>query len=105
MPHFTGDNLKKCLAPRLGPDIVLCTDGHLTFEVFAAGEQLQHEVINASQGEKVRKGVFHIQGEQLPPAVEGMDGSLPRCRYPIPASLPGLVSLVQSARNRKSAAC
>jgi len=62
MPHFTVDNLKKCLAPRLGPDIVLCTDGHLTFEVFAAGEQLQHEVINASQGEKVRKGVFHIQG-------------------------------------------
>jgi len=50
-------------------------------------------------GENPQGCVSRSESEQLPPAVEGMGGSLPLCCHPIPEPLLGLVSLVQSARN------
>jgi len=62
LPNFTLSNVEKHLLPRLSNDIVLCTDGHLTFEAFTAKHNIEHRVLNASAGERVKASVFHIQG-------------------------------------------
>ena len=50
------------LLPLLNQDIVLCTDGHLTFEAFTGKHHFEHKVLNASAGERVKEKAFHIQG-------------------------------------------
>jgi transposase-like protein len=62
LKHFTRKKLDQHLLPLLSADIVLCSDGHLTFERFAQKHHLEHQVLNASAGERVKGSVFHIQG-------------------------------------------
>lgn len=62
LDHFTLKNVEQHLLPRLSQDIVLCTDAHLTFEAFTAKHKLEHQVLNASDGERVKGKAFHIQG-------------------------------------------
>lgn len=62
LDRFTLKNVEQHLLPRLSPDMVLCTDGHLTFEALAAKHHLAHQVINASAGEHLKAPAFHIQG-------------------------------------------
>ncbi len=62
LEHFTLKNVEQHLLPLLSRDIVLCTDGHLTFEVFTGKHHLKHQVLNASAGERVKASAFHIQG-------------------------------------------
>tara|TARA_R110001583_G_C5552015_1_gene400397 strand:- start:3 stop:974 length:972 start_codon:yes stop_codon:yes gene_type:complete len=60
--HFTLENVEQHLLPLLNKDIVLCTDAHLTFECLANKHHLNHKVLNASAGERVKEAAFHIQG-------------------------------------------
>jgi transposase-like protein len=62
LKRFTLKNVEQHLLPLLSRDIVLCTDGHLTFETLTRKHQLEHKVLNASDGERVKASVFHIQG-------------------------------------------
>ncbi len=39
----------------------LCTDSHSSWEAFAKSKGLEHVVLNASKGERVKKTVYHIQ--------------------------------------------
>ena len=59
--HFTLVNVKTSLMPRIPKDIVLCSDSHLTFEALATKYHLEHKVLNATDGERVKEGAYHIQ--------------------------------------------
>jgi transposase-like protein len=59
--NFTIDQVEEALLPRLSANIVLCTDGHVTFEAFTNEHKLTHKVLNASKGERVKEGAYHIQ--------------------------------------------
>ena len=61
LKRFTLKNVEQHLLPLLSQDIVLCTDGHLTFEAFTNKYKLKHQVLNASGGERVKALAFHIQ--------------------------------------------
>ena len=61
LKRFTLKNVEQHLLPLLSQDIVLCTDGHLTFEAFTNKYKLKHQVLNASAGERVKASAFHIQ--------------------------------------------
>lgn len=62
LQNFTIDRVEEALLPRVGDDIVLCTDGHLTFEAFTNKHGMTHKVLNASAGERIKDGAYHIQG-------------------------------------------
>ncbi|KZN57788.1 IS1595 family transposase, partial [Pseudoalteromonas luteoviolacea] len=61
MTHFKLDELKPALLPRLEPDIVLCSDGHLNYYWLAEKEKIKHVVLNGCDNERVKDEVFHIQ--------------------------------------------
>jgi transposase-like protein len=61
MPHFTLAQLKADFLPKLMGDLVLCTDGHINYEYLAGQEKINHVVLNASMGERIKDKVFHIQ--------------------------------------------
>ena len=58
LKHFTLKNDDQHLLPLLSRDIVLCTDGHLTFEVFTD----KHQALSSSAGERMKASAFHLQG-------------------------------------------
>ncbi|MGP7735800.1 IS1595 family transposase [Oceanimonas smirnovii] len=62
LKRFTLRKLELALLPRLQPDAVLCSDGHLNYEALAAKHHLLHKFVNSSAGQRVREEVFHIQG-------------------------------------------
>ena len=39
----------------------LCSDSHNAWEAFARSKRLNHVILNASKGERVKKAVCHIQ--------------------------------------------
>ncbi|CCK80529.1 putative IS-element [Desulfobacula toluolica Tol2] len=53
-------SLKSNLKPVLDIDALLVSDGHIAYKTFCQAENISHEVINLSKGERVR-GAFHIQ--------------------------------------------
>lgn len=61
LDRFTLVNVEMSLMPRIPTDIVLCSDGHLTFEALAAKYHLEHKVLNAMDGVRVKKGAYYIQ--------------------------------------------
>ena len=61
MPHFTLAQLKADFLPKLMGGLVLCTDGHINYEYLASQEKINHVVLNASMGERIKDNVFHIQ--------------------------------------------
>lgn len=54
------DDVKLRLMRALADDAVLCTDTSATLRAAARGAGLEHQAVNASQGERVR-GAWHIQ--------------------------------------------
>lgn len=44
----------------LDADALLVSDGHTAYKTFCQAENLSHEIINLSKGERV-KGAFHLQ--------------------------------------------
>ncbi len=53
-------SLINCLKPVLDADALLVSDGHSAYQTFCQAENLSHQVINLSKGERV-KGAFHLQ--------------------------------------------
>jgi transposase-like protein len=52
--------LKCHLLPKLAPDVILMSDANAAYKTFARQAHIRHEVINLSQGRRVR-GAVHIQ--------------------------------------------
>lgn len=55
--HFA----KQFLKPRIQKGSVLCTDSKHGYKKFTRAEGIQHVTLNASQKERVKDGVYHIQ--------------------------------------------
>jgi len=53
--------ISKVISPLIGEDILLCSDGNRIYQVFTRKLNLTHKIINASAGEHVKKGAYHIQ--------------------------------------------
>ena len=51
----------KVLSPLIDEDILFCTDGNRIYQVFSKRLHLTHKIINASAGEHVKEGAYHIQ--------------------------------------------
>lgn len=52
--------LTDALKPALDADVLLVSDANPTYEAFCHSENISHEIVNLSQGQRV-KGAYHIQ--------------------------------------------
>ncbi len=51
----------KVISPLIDEDILLCTDGNRIYQAFSKTFKLTHKIINASAGEHIKEGAYHIQ--------------------------------------------
>jgi IS1 family transposase len=57
---LTPAQLRRCLPPVIAPDILLVTDGHAAYRVFARAARIAHHAINQAAGVRA-VGALHIQ--------------------------------------------
>lgn len=55
------EKVEEILDPIIQDDSILCSDGLKSFKSYSLKKHIQHVVLNASQQERVKEGVFHIQ--------------------------------------------
>lgn len=60
MGRITEREVKKAVNHRVNERTILCSDGHSSYKAFTKTEQIEHHILIASKGERVR-GIFHIQ--------------------------------------------
>jgi len=53
--------ITKVLSPLIDKDVLLCSDGNRIYQAFAKTFNITHKIINASAGEHVKEGAYHIQ--------------------------------------------
>jgi transposase-like protein len=51
----------KVISPLIDEDVLLCSDGNRIYQAFAKTFNLTHKIINASAGEYIKEGAYHIQ--------------------------------------------
>ena len=64
------EEISKVISPLIDDDVLLCSDGNRIYQVFARKHNLTHKIINASAGEHIKEGAYHIQN------VNGYDSRL-----------------------------
>jgi transposase-like protein len=55
------DTLLDLLKDKIEDDSVVCSDGFLSYRKMTKNMNVEHKVLNATNGERVKEGVFHIQ--------------------------------------------
>ena len=60
MGRIAADELEQAVKNRITQRTILCTDGHSSYKSFAKKQNIEHHILNASKGERV-KGDYHIQ--------------------------------------------
>lgn len=58
---FNAEVLKEKFYPHLAKDALFCSDCKSVYKKFAKQNNIKHETLNASKGERVRDGIIHIQ--------------------------------------------
>ncbi len=53
--------ISRVISPLIDKDVLLCSDGNRTYQVFARKHNLARKTINASAGEYIREGAYYIQ--------------------------------------------
>ena len=53
--------ISKVISPLIDEDVLLCSDGNRIYQAFAKTFNLTHKIINASAGEHIKEGAYHIQ--------------------------------------------
>ena len=53
--------ISKVISPLIEEDVLLCSDGSRIYQVFSKAQNLTHKIINASAGEHIKEGAYHIQ--------------------------------------------
>jgi transposase-like protein len=53
--------IEKVISPLIDKDVLLCSDGNRIYQAFAKTFNLTHKIINASAGEHIKEGAYHIQ--------------------------------------------
>ena len=61
LDHANTEEITKVIAPLIDEDVLLCSDGNRIYSAFANALKITHKVINASAGEHVKEGAYHIQ--------------------------------------------
>ena len=59
--HTNTKEITKIISPLIDKDVLLCSDGNRIYSAFANALNITHKVINASAGEHVKEGAYHIQ--------------------------------------------
>jgi hypothetical protein len=59
--RITADEIDQVLSGNLDADVVLCTDSATNYKLYAKKKAIQHEVLNGNKGERLKKGIYHIQ--------------------------------------------
>ena len=60
MGRMTAKELEDSIGDKINEKTVLCSDGSSSFKAFASKTNIEHHVLNASKGQRV-KGNYHIQ--------------------------------------------
>jgi len=61
LTHANTQEITKVISPLIDEDVLLCSDGNRIYSAFAKALHITHKVINASAGEHVKEGAYHIQ--------------------------------------------
>jgi len=61
LEHANTEEITKVISPLIDKDVLLCSDGNRIYSAFANALNITHKVINASAGEHVKEGAYHIQ--------------------------------------------
>ncbi len=61
LKKVTEETVGAVLKPVIAEDAILCTDGATVYNALAKSEGIEHHALIASQGERVKEKVFHIQ--------------------------------------------
>lgn len=61
LENFNADELTKKFVGHLADDVIFYSDGSLVYKKFAKQNNIKHEALNLSKGERVRDKVIHIQ--------------------------------------------
>jgi transposase-like protein len=59
--RITNEQVDAVLRPYIDGVTSLCTDSASCFRVYARKAKIGHELINANRGERVKKGIYHVQ--------------------------------------------
>jgi len=59
--RVTASALADELVPLLDSDVILCSDGHRSYQTFARESGISHRPINLSAGNRVIDKAFHVQ--------------------------------------------
>jgi transposase-like protein len=57
----TNEQIDDVLGHHLKNIACLCTDSATNFVAYAKGKGFEHQILNANKGERVKKGIYHIQ--------------------------------------------
>ena len=55
------EEISRVISPLIDNDVLLCSDGSRIYQAFAKMKNLTHKIINASAGEYIKEGAYHIQ--------------------------------------------
>jgi hypothetical protein len=80
------------LKPFVAPDVIHCTDSGKALCAASKGIGVAHSAVNLAAGPRVVAGVYLVQNFCLRQSPQGVDASLSRRRYEVPAQLSGLAS-------------
>ena len=60
-PGVTADALAEVLTPLLDSDVILCSDGHRSYQAFSKKSGISHRPVNISAGQRVIDKAFDVQ--------------------------------------------
>ena len=55
------EEINRVIFPLIEDDVLICSDGSRIYKVFTKMHKLTHKIINASAGEHIIEGAYHIQ--------------------------------------------
>lgn len=61
MGRISKEDISRSFGGSLNSDIVLCSDGHVSYKGFALDNKLEHIALRADLKQYVKQGVYHIQ--------------------------------------------
>ena len=60
MGRISTDDIEKAIGDRTSERTILCSDGHNSYKSFTSKKKIEHHILNATKGVRV-KGDYHIQ--------------------------------------------
>ena len=61
MGRITKKNISEAIGNRISQDVILCSDGHVSYKGFARDSKLKHIALRSDLKQRVKEKVYHIQ--------------------------------------------